>query len=78
MRSGAKRPLEVDAAVGAPVSALSVPVGRFAPMLARALDVVFPQRCAGCGDGPWPFCERAVASLKALRPAVVRADADDP
>ncbi|MFN2544821.1 MAG: double zinc ribbon domain-containing protein [Actinomycetota bacterium] len=20
------------------------------------LDVVFPMRCAGCGEGPWPFC----------------------
>ena len=29
-------------------------------MLARALDVIFPQRCAGCGAGPWPFCAHAV------------------
>ena len=37
-------------------------------MLARALDVIFPQRCAGCGAGPWPFCDPCRASLKALRP----------
>ena len=37
-------------------------------MLARALDVVFPQRCAGCGAGPWPFCDPCRSSLKALRP----------
>lgn len=37
-------------------------------MLARALDVVFPRRCAGCGDGPWPFCTRCVADLDPLAP----------
>jgi ComF family protein len=37
-------------------------------MLARALDVVFPRRCAGCGDGPWPFCARCVADLDPLAP----------
>ena len=37
-------------------------------MLARALDVIFPQRCAGCGAGPWPFCDPCRSSLKALRP----------
>ena len=37
-------------------------------MLARALDVVFPQRCAGCGAGPWPFGDPCRSSLKALRP----------
>ncbi len=37
-------------------------------MLARALDVVFPRRCAGCGDGPWPFCVRCVAGLDPLEP----------
>ncbi len=35
-------------------------------MLARALDVVFPRRCAGCGDGAWPFCPRCSAALVAL------------
>ncbi len=37
-------------------------------MLERALDVVFPPRCAGCGDGAWPFCERCRRSLRALSP----------
>ncbi len=35
-------------------------------MLARALDVVFPRRCAGCGSGPWPFCSVCVVALVAL------------
>ena len=35
-------------------------------MLARALDVVFPRRCAGCGDGTWPFCPGCSAALVAL------------
>ena len=25
-------------------------------MLRTLLDVVYPPRCAGCGDGPFPFC----------------------
>jgi ComF family protein len=35
-------------------------------VLARALDVVFPRRCAGCGNGPWPFCSGCSAALVAL------------
>lgn len=26
-------------------------------VLGGTLDVLFPLRCAGCGRGPWPFCE---------------------
>lgn len=26
-------------------------------MLGPVLDVVFPRRCAGCGNGSWPFCD---------------------
>jgi ComF family protein len=37
-------------------------------VLERALDVVFPPRCAGCGDGAWPFCEVCRRSLHALSP----------
>lgn len=37
-------------------------------MLARALDVVFPRRCAGCGGGPWPFCQTCVRALEAIEP----------
>ncbi len=37
-------------------------------MLARALDVVFPPRCAGCAGGSWPFCERCLSDLKPLEP----------
>lgn len=37
-------------------------------MLGAVLDVVFPRRCAGCADGPWPFCERCRAELVPLAP----------
>ena len=37
-------------------------------VVARALDVVFPPRCAGCGDGPWPFCGRCLTALEVLAP----------
>jgi predicted amidophosphoribosyltransferase len=30
--------------------------------------VVFPRRCAGCADGPWPFCERCRDQLIPLSP----------
>lgn len=37
-------------------------------MLGPLLDVVFPPRCAGCGRGPAPFCERCLETLRALAP----------
>ncbi|MGZ6544332.1 MAG: double zinc ribbon domain-containing protein [Actinomycetota bacterium] len=37
-------------------------------MLGRALDVVFPPRCAGCGHGTWPFCDGCRAALEPLGP----------
>ncbi|MGH2540264.1 MAG: ComF family protein [Actinomycetota bacterium] len=37
-------------------------------MLDRALDVLFPPRCAGCGGAAWPFCDRCGAALRALSP----------
>lgn len=37
-------------------------------MLAPLLDALFPKRCAGCGAGPWPFCERCRAAITPLRP----------
>ncbi len=37
-------------------------------VLARALDVVFPRRCAGCGTGPWPFCAGCSRALIPLQP----------
>ncbi len=37
-------------------------------MLGRGLDVVFPRRCAGCGTGAWPFCDRCRIELIALAP----------
>jgi ComF family protein len=37
-------------------------------MLDRALDVVFPRRCAGCGSGAWPFCEACASRLVAFGP----------
>ena len=36
--------------------------------LERALDVVFPRRCAGCGDGTWPFCDACRHALEPLKP----------
>jgi ComF family protein len=36
--------------------------------MGRTLDVVFPRRCAGCGSGAWPFCDRCRAELIALAP----------
>ena len=36
--------------------------------LARTLDVLFPPRCAGCGDGPWPFCAGCRQALQPLEP----------
>ncbi|MEX2203227.1 MAG: double zinc ribbon domain-containing protein [Actinomycetota bacterium] len=32
------------------------------------LDALFPKRCAGCGEGPWPFCDRCRAEIVVLRP----------
>lgn len=37
-------------------------------MVARALDVVFPPRCAGCGVGAWPFCDGCRSALVVLVP----------
>jgi len=37
-------------------------------MWTRALDAVFPHACAGCGDGPWPFCPSCARQLRTLRP----------
>jgi ComF family protein len=34
----------------------------------QALDVLFPRSCAGCGAGPWPFCEGCTSALVALEP----------
>jgi len=35
---------------------------------ARVLDAAFPRACAGCGDGPWPFCSSCAAGLHPLDP----------
>jgi len=37
-------------------------------MLSRALDVVFPPRCAGCARGDWPFCGDCRDALVVLEP----------
>lgn len=34
----------------------------------RISDIVFPRRCAGCREGPWPFCDGCRAELVALEP----------
>jgi ComF family protein len=36
-------------------------------MRVAVADVLFPRRCAGCGDGAWPFC---VACANEIRPIV--------
>ena len=37
-------------------------------MLDRAVDILFPRACAGCGAGSWPFCERCADALVPLQP----------
>lgn len=37
-------------------------------MVSAVLDVLFPLRCAGCGSGPWPFCEPCRVGLVELSP----------
>ena len=37
-------------------------------VLDRAVDVLFPRACAGCGAGPWPFCETCARALVPLGP----------
>ncbi len=37
-------------------------------MWGRALDAVYPRRCAGCGEGTWPFCAECVRDLRPLAP----------
>jgi ComF family protein len=37
-------------------------------MLGRALDAVYPRACAGCGTGPWPFCDACARALRPLLP----------
>jgi len=39
-----------------------------AKALDRAIDIVFPRACAGCGAGPWPFCETCAGELVPLEP----------
>jgi ComF family protein len=36
--------------------------------LERAVDILFPRACAGCGAGPWPFCGGCAAALVPLQP----------
>ncbi|MEW6060091.1 MAG: ComF family protein [Actinomycetota bacterium] len=35
-------------------------------MLGPVLDVIFPRSCAGCGRGPWPFCDGCRLTLVPL------------
>jgi ComF family protein len=37
-------------------------------VLGALLDAIFPKRCAGCGEGSWPFCGRCRAEIVALGP----------
>jgi competence protein ComFC len=39
-----------------------------AKALDRAVDVLFPRACAGCGAGPWPFCVTCTDELTPLVP----------
>jgi ComF family protein len=36
--------------------------------LDRAIDVLFPRTCAGCGAGAWPFCRDCIGDLSPLTP----------
>lgn len=35
-------------------------------MFVRVLEALFPARCAGCGTGPWPFCDSCRGALVPL------------
>jgi ComF family protein len=37
-------------------------------VLGPLLDLLFPPRCAGCGDGPWPFCSVCISQIVPLTP----------
>ena len=37
-------------------------------MWGRFLDAAYPRACAGCGDGPWPFCSACAADLRPIEP----------
>jgi len=37
-------------------------------MWGRFLDAAYPRACAGCGDGPWPFCPPCAADLHPIEP----------
>jgi ComF family protein len=37
-------------------------------VLAAVLDLLYPRRCAGCGDGAWPICPTCRAQLVLLLP----------
>jgi ComF family protein len=37
-------------------------------MWSRVLDALYPRSCAGCADGPWPFCPSCARELRPLRP----------
>jgi ComF family protein len=34
----------------------------------RMLDAAYPRSCAGCGDGPWPFCPACASALHPMDP----------
>ena len=52
---------------------MSVVADSVAPWSARALDVVFPPRCAGCGHGSVAVLRSVPRRARGARPAVVRA-----
>ena len=37
-------------------------------MWGRLLDAAYPRACAGCGDGPWPFCPSCASALCPIDP----------
>jgi predicted amidophosphoribosyltransferase len=45
-----------------------VPRGTVPRVLSALLDALFPKRCAGCGDGAWPFCGPCRSLLVPLEP----------
>src|SRR5437868_3016563 len=47
---------------------MSLPRATVARVFQVLLDALFPMQCAGCGVGPWPFCDACRSELVVLSP----------
>jgi competence protein ComFC len=43
-----------------------------ARLMGALLDVLFPERCAGCGAGSWPLCEACALAVPLITPPLCR------